>query len=84
MRGTENLPRDTAVYLLRKHSTETLAGVGLYLNIKNYSTVSSIVERVKIRKSKDKVFARQLIKLEEVLKKRSKGDLTPSLYGRYR
>ena len=42
-RGMENLPRDTAVYFLRMYSTETLAGVGRYFNISNYSTVSSIV-----------------------------------------
>lgn len=68
-RGTENLPRDTAVYFLRMYSTETLAGVGRYFNITNYSTVSSIVERVKIRKSKDKAFANQLKKLEKALGK---------------
>ena len=68
-RGTENLPRDTAVYFLRMYGTETLAGIGRYFNITNYSTVSSIVERVKIRKSKDKAFANQLKKLEKILGK---------------
>ncbi|MCK5405124.1 MAG: transposase, partial [Desulfobulbaceae bacterium] len=68
-RGMENLPRDTAVYFLRMYSTETLAGVGRYFNISNYSTVSSIVERVKIRRSKDKTFANKLKKLERLLEK---------------
>jgi len=53
-RGKENLPRDTAVYFLRMYSPETLAEVGRYFNISNYSTVSSIVERIKSRKSKDR------------------------------
>ena len=68
-RGEENLPRDTAVYFLRMYSTETLAGVGRYFNISNYSTVSSIVERIKTRKSKDRAFANQLKKIEKVLGK---------------
>ncbi len=68
-RGTENLPRDTAVYFLRMYSTETLAGVGKYFDIVNYSTVSSIVDRVKKRKSKDKAFAKKLKKIEKIFGK---------------
>lgn len=68
-RGMENLPRDTAIYLLRKHSTETLAGVGRHVGIVNYSTVSSAVERVKNRKLKDKQYAGQLRKIERIIEK---------------
>jgi putative transposase len=68
-RGKENLPRDTVVYFLRMYSTETLAGVGRYFKISKYSTVSSIVERVKLRKQGDKAFASQLKKVERVLGK---------------
>ena len=59
-RGMENLAQDTTVYFLRMYSPETLAEVGRYFDISNYSTVSSIVERVKTRKSKDKAFVKQL------------------------
>ncbi len=68
-RGTENIPRDVAVYLLRVHSRETLNGVGKYFNIANYSTVSSAIERVKSRKAKDKVFYNKLKKIEIKLNK---------------
>jgi chromosomal replication initiation ATPase DnaA len=51
------------------YNTETLAKIGRYFNISNYSTVNSIVERVKTRKSKDKAFTKQLKKLEKVLGK---------------
>ena len=68
-RGTENVPRDIAVYLLRIYSKETLTEVGRYFNITNYSTVSSIIERVKTRKATDKAFANQLKKLEKNLGK---------------
>ena len=66
-RGTENEPRDIAVYLMRIYSNKTLTGVGEYFNIMNYSTVSSIIERVKSRKATDKVFAAQLKKFEKIL-----------------
>ena len=68
-RGTENVPRDIAVYLVRRYSKETLAEIGRYFNITNYSTVSSIIERVKIRKATDTIFANHLKKLEKKLGK---------------
>jgi REP element-mobilizing transposase RayT len=68
-RGSGNLARDSAVYFLRKYSTETLTGVGRYFDIANYSTVSSILDRVKNRKSKDKAFAKQLKNIEKILAK---------------
>ena len=68
-RGTENMPRDIAVYLLRIYSKETLAGVGRYFDITNYSTVSSIVERVKVRKFADKTVANKLKQIEKKLGK---------------
>jgi REP element-mobilizing transposase RayT len=68
-RGRENVPRDIAVYLMRIYSNETLAGVGRYFDIPNYSTVSSIIERVKRRKKTDKVFAGQVKMFEKELGK---------------
>lgn len=66
-RGTGNVPRDIAVYLMRIYTNKTLSGVGTYFNIMNYSTVSSIIERVKSRKATDKVFAVQLKEFEKIL-----------------
>jgi REP element-mobilizing transposase RayT len=66
-RGTANLPRDIAVYLVRIYSKETLTGVGTYFDITNYSTVSSVIDRVKARKARDKRFANQLKKIQKKL-----------------
>ncbi len=66
-RGTENVPRDIAVYLMRIYSNKTLTEIGKYFNIMNYSTVSSIIERVKSRKATDKVFAAKLKKIKKTL-----------------
>jgi putative transposase len=59
-RGTENLPRDVAIYLVRRHSRETLASVGSHFEIRNYSTVSSVIERIKARKDTDRSLQRHL------------------------
>jgi len=52
-RGVENLARDVAIYLVRQHSQDTLVNIGQHFGISNYSTVSSVVERVKLRRKND-------------------------------
>ncbi len=59
-RGTENLPHDLAIYLVRINTREPLAVVGSYFGIGKYSTVSSAVERVKLRKQKDEPVRKHL------------------------
>ncbi len=59
-RGTENLPRDIAIYLIRYHCRETLAAIGSLFAIPNYSTVSSAIERIKLRKNKDRSLQKHL------------------------
>ncbi len=68
-RGTENLPRDVAIYLVRRHSRDTLAHVGRHFAINNYSTVSSAVERTKARKKIDRTLRKHLKKIERKLAK---------------
>jgi len=53
-RGTENLPRDIGIYLIRRLCCLTLPSVGQEFGINNYSTVSSVVQRMKLRVEKDK------------------------------
>ena len=48
-RGTVNLPRDVAIYLVRRLCRMTLPQIGKEFGIENYSTVSSVVQRVKTR-----------------------------------
>jgi len=68
-RGTENLPRDIAIYLVRHHGRDTLSNVGRYFGIRHYSTVSSAVERIKSRKNQDRSLQQQLANIEEKLTK---------------
>ncbi len=53
-RGTENLPRDIAIYFVRQFCCLTLPSIGQEFEIHNYSTVSSVVQRMKLRVAKDK------------------------------
>lgn len=59
-RGAENLPRDIAIYLVRLLCCLTLPSVGKEFGINNYSTVSSVVQRVKLRAERDKHLQREL------------------------
>jgi len=65
-RGTENLPRDLAIYLVRQLCRLTLPHVGSEFGIKNHSTVSSVVQRMKSRVESDKRLCREL---NEIIKK---------------
>jgi len=69
-RGKENHARDVAVYLVRNLCRMTLPEVGQKFGIKNYSSVSSIVQRMKSRMEADKRIAKEIRKL---LRKIAKG-----------
>lgn len=66
-RGNENLPRNVAIYLVRLVTRETMPEVGKYFGITNYSTVGSVVERMKQRKQDDRNLRKHLEKLLEML-----------------
>ncbi len=53
-RGTENVLRDMVINLVRQHCREILPFVGCYFGIENYSTVSSVIERVKLKRVRNK------------------------------
>jgi hypothetical protein len=65
-RGRENLPRDVAIYLVRKYSGDTLVEIGSHFGIDNYSTVSSVVERIKARKKNSDSLQKILSQLSAV------------------
>lgn len=71
-RGAENLPRNIAIYLVRHHSRDTLANVGKHFMIRNYSTVGTVVARIKYRKNTDRALQKQLEKIESKLAKDQK------------
>jgi len=52
-RGSENLPRDVAIYLVRSLCRMTLPDVGEVFGIGNYSSVSSVVQRLKLKLTSD-------------------------------
>lgn len=53
-RGTENIARDIAIYLVRRLCCKTLPRVGTEFGITNHSTVSSVDQRVKRRIERDR------------------------------
>jgi REP-associated tyrosine transposase len=59
-RGTENLPRDIAIFLVRRLCRLTLPREGKEFGINNYSIVSSVVQRVTLRIEKDKYLQREV------------------------
>ncbi len=71
-RGNENLARDMAVYLVRNLCRMTLPEVGQKFGITNYSSVSSIVQRMKSRMETDKRIAKEVRKLLEEVDKGQK------------
>ena len=68
-RGVENVARDTAIYLVRRLCCKTLPNVGTEFGINNYSTVSSVVQRVKKRIEADKTLQRDLQIIEGYVNK---------------
>jgi chromosomal replication initiation ATPase DnaA len=48
-----NLPRDVTIYLVRSLCRMTLPDVGKVFGIGNYSSVSSVVQRVKLKLASD-------------------------------
>ena len=69
MRGYFNEPRNVAVYLIRYLRNDTLKTVGEQFGIAKYSTVSSIVERVKHEMKTDKVFKKRIQNLADKMSK---------------
>ena len=69
-RGSENLPRDVAIYLVRRLCRMTLPEVGSEFGIGNYSTVSSAIQRVKSRTEGGKQLGQEL---DGIAKKVTKG-----------
>jgi chromosomal replication initiation ATPase DnaA len=69
MRGYFNEPRNVAVYLIRHLRNDTLKQVGEQFGIEKYSTVSSIVERVKREMKADKVLKKRIQDLADKISK---------------
>ncbi len=63
-RGVENEPRDVAMYLIRSLRAEPLMRIGADFGLTQFSSVSSVVIRVKARLQKDKQLKGRLQDIE--------------------
>ncbi len=68
-RGILNEPRNIAVYLIRQIRGETLNSIGKLLNIKAYSTISSIIRRVSRLNKFDTKIKNQIGKIQDTINK---------------
>ncbi len=68
-RGYLNEPRNVALYLVRRLRNDTLNQVGDEFRIAKYSTVSSVVEKVKSDMGLDKKFKKRIMSLIEKITK---------------
>ncbi len=68
-RGYFNEPRNVAVYLIIHLRNDTLKQVGEQFGIEKYSSVSSIVERVKYEMKADKVLKKRIQDLADKITK---------------
>jgi putative transposase len=66
-RGVTNQARNVAMYLSRRLSGETLATIGEAFDLDNYSSVSSVVSRMKIEIQRAPRLKRRVEKLERKL-----------------
>ena len=66
-RGTENIPRDVAIYLQRKYCGQTLAELGRDYDLAGYSGVSSAFERMKARLLTDRKLKKKVDRIGKKL-----------------
>jgi len=68
-RGEINEPRNVAVYLCRKLRRDRLTDICNYFRMNKYSSVSSIIRRVKNRMAEDKKFKGKIEKISDIINK---------------
>ncbi len=68
-RGSENEPRNIAIYLARQIRGEPLKKIGESFNLNRVSSVSSVFERVKRKMGTDKKFRKKVEDIKGILYK---------------
>jgi len=68
-RGTTNEARNVAIYLCRRLSGETLAGIGKEFHLDNYGSVSSVVSRMRKTLTHDVRLQKRVDRVERELRK---------------
>ena len=68
-RGVPNEPRDVAIYLMRLLRQEDLQTIGKNFGLCNYSSVSTVIDRVKSHMDKNRMFRSQVEEIKSKIKK---------------
>jgi putative transposase len=68
-RGVFNEPRNVAIYLTRRLRGDSLKQIGEHFQMKKYSSVSSVIERMKTAMAEDRRLRNRVEKLISVLNK---------------
>ena len=63
-RGSENEPRDVAIYLIRTLRSDPLMRIGAEFGLNRYSSVSSVIIRVQAKLQQDRKFKERLTSIE--------------------
>jgi len=66
-RGSFNEPRSAAIYLMRKLRRDRLCEIGQVFKIRKYSTVSSVVERFKMRMKNEAKLKNRVKRVENIV-----------------
>ena len=64
-RGIANEPRSMAIYLMRHLRGDSLEEIGREFKIAKYSSVSSVIERIKAMIAKDRKLRKRVVELKE-------------------
>ena len=67
-RGVANKPRDVAIYLARMLRQEELQSIGKNFGLSNYSSVSTVVDRVKSQIDRERKFRSQVEEIMHMIK----------------
>jgi len=68
-RGEFNEPRNVAIFLMRRLRRDSLKAIGAQFNMEKYSSVSSVIERLKIKMLKERKLRRKVSGLIDIVVK---------------
>jgi putative transposase len=67
-RGIVNEARNVAIYLARRYTGKKLEAIGKEFAIAKYSTISSIVVKIREQRRLNKALAKRILQVEEIIK----------------
>ena len=66
-RRIANEPRNVAIYLVRRYTGATLENIGREFKMNKYSSVGSVIERMRVQILEDKRLRKKIAELEKKL-----------------